>query len=86
MTKRKGDKRGAAGIDRLFRLDGEVAVITGAASGIGRHAAGLLAEAGARVVLGDIDRDGAEAAAAALTAEGRAAEAMALDVADGASV
>jgi NAD(P)-dependent dehydrogenase (short-subunit alcohol dehydrogenase family) len=87
MATRKNSKgKAAGGIDRLFRLDGEVAVITGAASGIGRHAAGLLAEAGARVVLGDIDRDGAEVAAAALAAEGHAAEAMLLDVADSASV
>src|SRR5690606_25492685 len=35
-----------------FRLDGKHVVITGASSGFGHHFAGVLAEAGARVVLG----------------------------------
>src|SRR5690606_18733333 len=35
-----------------FRLDGKHVVITGASSGFGSHFAGVLAEAGARVVLG----------------------------------
>lgn len=41
-----------------FSLAGRVAVVTGAGSGIGRQAAQTLAEAGARVVLGDIDEVG----------------------------
>ena len=36
------------------RLDGEVAIVTGAAQGIGRGIALILAEAGAKVVIGDI--------------------------------
>lgn len=35
----------------LFRLDGQVALVTGASSGIGAHLAGVLARAGARVAL-----------------------------------
>src|SRR6202030_327761 len=49
---------------KAFSLDGRVAVVTGAASGIGRQGAVMLAQAGARVVLADIDEAGmAETAA-----------------------
>lgn len=41
----------------MFELDGKVALVTGAAKGIGAHAARLLAEAGAIVVASDIDPD-----------------------------
>src|SRR5882672_3241615 len=40
-----------APLDR-FRLDGKTVAITGASSGLGHHFAGVLAAAGARVVLG----------------------------------
>ena len=40
-----------------MRIDGKVAVVTGAASGIGFATAEALAEAGAQVVLGDIARE-----------------------------
>ncbi|MDE0237045.1 MAG: SDR family NAD(P)-dependent oxidoreductase, partial [bacterium] len=43
----------------VFDLSGRVACVTGAASGIGEAAAETLAAAGAAVVLGDIDGDGA---------------------------
>ncbi|WP_439495313.1 SDR family NAD(P)-dependent oxidoreductase, partial [Bosea sp. (in: a-proteobacteria)] len=46
-----------------FRLEGQVAVITGAARGIGRRTAELFVANGAQVVL--LDRDEAEAAGAA---------------------
>jgi 3-oxoacyl-[acyl-carrier protein] reductase len=66
--------------EQIFRLDGRAAVVTGAASGIGRAAAEMLAAAGARVVLGDLDLTGAEAAAAAICADGGSAVAQGVDV------
>lgn len=69
-----------------FSLSGKVAVVTGAASGIGLEAALLFAEAGAALVLLDRDGDGLAAAAKTLTDQGTRAEAFALDVTDEAAV
>lgn len=49
-------------------LEGRVALVTGAASGIGKAVAGRLAQEGAHVVLADIDGKGAETAAAEINA------------------
>lgn len=68
-------------VNEIFRLDGRVAVVTGAASGIGRAVAEVLAAAGARIVLGDVDASGAEEAAAAIRAGGGDALAQAANVA-----
>ncbi|NRA08974.1 MAG: SDR family oxidoreductase [Myxococcales bacterium] len=65
----------------VFGLDGRVACVTGAASGIGSAVAEVLAGAGARVVLGDLDAAGAEENAAALRDAGGQAIAHAVDVA-----
>jgi NAD(P)-dependent dehydrogenase (short-subunit alcohol dehydrogenase family) len=57
-----------------------VAVVTGAAHGLGREIGRLLAREGARVVLGDIDAAGVERVAADINAAGGAAVAVAGDV------
>jgi NAD(P)-dependent dehydrogenase (short-subunit alcohol dehydrogenase family) len=68
--------------DRL-RLDGRVALVTGAAAGIGRTAAQLLGERGARSVhLLDLDREGLAGAASEVQDTGAAATAHAVDAAD----
>jgi NAD(P)-dependent dehydrogenase (short-subunit alcohol dehydrogenase family) len=61
-------------------LEGKRAIVTGAASGIGRATATLFAAEGAAVVLADIDAAGAGAAAAAILASGGRAVAVACDV------
>jgi 3-oxoacyl-[acyl-carrier protein] reductase len=54
-------------------LEGKAAIVTGAARGIGRATAELLAEHGARVLVADLDRELAENAAAAIDGETAAA-------------
>jgi NAD(P)-dependent dehydrogenase (short-subunit alcohol dehydrogenase family) len=65
-----------------FRLDGEVAVITGGARGIGRAIAETFVARGAAVVLADIDLDAAERTAAEIVRKGGAATGCHLDVTD----
>ncbi len=65
---------------------GRVAVVTGAASGIGRALAMTFADAGSRVMVGDIDGQEAEAVAAGIRDGGGQAEACTVNVADAASV
>lgn len=66
---------------RLLDLEGQVALVVGAASGIGRASAEALAAFGAKVVLADRDQEGLEAALAAVRAQGGEAEAYPLDLA-----
>lgn len=63
-------------------IAGSLAVVTGAANGIGRATAIALAELGARVVAVDLDGEGAERSAAVCSSLGPAAIAAACDVAD----
>lgn len=70
----------------LFRLDGRIALVAGAASGIGRAAAIGLAGAGATTLCADINQKGAETVAEEIRAGGGNAEALALDITDEAAV
>ena len=63
-------------------LTGKVAVVTGAASGIGAQAAVRLAGEGARVFLVDVNREGLEETKARIEAAGGEAEGCVCDVAD----
>ncbi|HKZ73961.1 MAG TPA: SDR family oxidoreductase [Steroidobacteraceae bacterium] len=63
-----------------FRLDGQVALITGSSKGIGRSIAEGLARAGAKVVISSRKLDACEAVRDALRAEGHEAIAMACNV------
>ncbi len=67
-------------------FSGKVALITGAASGMGLATARAFAEAGAAVVLADIDEDAVRAAADELVAAGYTATAIRCNVADEADV
>ncbi len=64
----------------MARLDGRVAFVTGAASGIGRAAAMALAEAGAGVFISDIDMAGGRETAAMIKAAGGVCEFRGQDV------
>lgn len=57
-----------------IRFDGRVALVTGAAQGIGRAIAAALAEAGARVHLADLDAEGVAASAGAIGASAHVAD------------
>lgn len=69
-----------------FRLDGHLALVTGASSGLGAHFAQLLANAGARVALAARRTDKLHPLVEQILASGGAARAVALDVTDAASV
>ena len=73
-------------VSQAFDLSGQVAVLTGAASGIGRATARLLSEAGMAVALGDIDEKGAQAVADEITGQGGSALVVRTDVTQRADV
>jgi len=68
------------------RLLNRVAVVTGAAQGIGFAIAERLAREGARIIVADIQPEAGASAAARLRASGHAAESRVVDIADDASV
>jgi NAD(P)-dependent dehydrogenase (short-subunit alcohol dehydrogenase family) len=64
----------------MGRLDGRVAIVTGAASGIGRASAILFAREGARLIVADQNAEGVNATASLIGERGGSAEALAGDV------
>jgi 3-oxoacyl-[acyl-carrier protein] reductase len=73
-----------ARLTRLSRsIAGQVAVVTGAAGGMGRATAHLLADEGAAVAILDRDADGVQAVADEIADAGGRAHAVAVDLADG---
>jgi NAD(P)-dependent dehydrogenase (short-subunit alcohol dehydrogenase family) len=74
-------------LQQLVSLNGKAAVVTGAGRGIGLAIARRLTEAGANVLIGDMDVPAAEASAAALSTEfGRRVIGVSLNVADEPSI
>jgi len=66
----------------MGRFEGKVAVVTGAAQGIGESYARALAAEGARVVVADLNRAAGETVAKEITADGGQAAFVEVDVAD----
>lgn len=66
----------------MGKLENKVAVVTGAASGMGRAISVMYAQEGAKVVLADYNLEGAEEAAKEIIAAGGTALAVKADVAD----
>lgn len=64
-----------------YDLAGKVAIVTGSGKGIGYEVAGVLAAAGAKVVIADLAQDVSDAAAAKICAEGYEAVGIACNVA-----
>ena len=70
----------------MAQLDGKIAIITGAASGIGKEIAKRFATEGAMVAIADLQMPAAEAAAAQIKRAGGVAMGVAMDVSDEAAV
>lgn len=69
-----------------MELKDKVALVTGGAQGIGRTISEELARAGAHVVLGDVNLEGAQATAEAINNSGGSASAVKIDVSNAAEV
>src|SRR5699024_2029348 len=69
-------------MQNIFDVQGRVALITGAAGGLGTHFSHVLARAGARVALGGRRRQPLEALAGSIAADGGDALAVSVDVTD----
>lgn len=70
----------------MAQLDGKIAIVTGAARGIGQAIAVKLASEGADIALCDVEKDWLTETAGLITAKGRRVECFAVDVSNGAAV
>ena len=70
----------------IFDLSGRVALVSGAASGMGRAASIGFAEAGADLMLADINEEGMQETAREIERLGRRAEPVVCDVSNGAQI
>jgi NAD(P)-dependent dehydrogenase (short-subunit alcohol dehydrogenase family) len=70
----------------LFNLEGKTAIVVGAASGIGQAAARGLADFGAKVIVADVNIEGASATAQMIREAGGTAEVRIANLSDAASV
>jgi NAD(P)-dependent dehydrogenase (short-subunit alcohol dehydrogenase family) len=73
-------------IEKMFRLDGKVALVTGASSGLGAHFAHTLARAGARVAVAARREDRLQSLVDAIRKAGGQADAFSLDVSNASSI
>src|SRR5919198_3635289 len=83
--RRDGRRKESATMDPVFTLDKKIALVVGAANGIGQATALAFAAAGAAVACADIEEPGAKATAADIDKAGGQALPVHLDVSDGAS-
>src|SRR5437588_5023053 len=65
-----------------MRLQDKVAIVTGAASGIGKHIATVFAREGAKVAIADLNQKSADAVAREIDASGKRAIGVVMDVTD----
>jgi NAD(P)-dependent dehydrogenase (short-subunit alcohol dehydrogenase family) len=73
-------------IEKMFRLDGKVALVTGASSGLGAHFAHTLARAGARVAVAARREDRLQTLVDEIRKAGGHADAFSLDVSNASSI
>jgi NAD(P)-dependent dehydrogenase (short-subunit alcohol dehydrogenase family) len=76
------DAAGDVAMSDLFNLEGKVALVSGAASGMGRAMALALASAGADLMLADLNRDGANETSRRIHALGRRAMPVTCDMSE----
>ena len=73
-------------LEQLYSLEGRVALVTGAGAGLGKVIAQTLCQAGARMVIADIDRAAGQRTAAELVANSHQAVAITTDITDQSAV